>query len=120
MKTILIVDDEFDVLTVWRLLLEQCGYAVFTASNGALALDRIREGKPDLIVTDFMMPVMSGGELCAALANEPDWRAIPIILCSAAADIPPQPNASILYARKPLSFDALLGMVRRQLGETAG
>ncbi len=117
MKTILVVDDEFDMLTVWRLLLEQCGYAVLTASNGALALDRVRESAPDLIVTDYMMPVMSGAELCAALADDAGWRAIPVILCSAAADIPPQRNTSIEYARKPLSFDTLHAMITRLLGE---
>ncbi len=120
MKTILIVDDEFDMLTVWRLLLEQCGYAVITASNGAIALDRVRETLPDLIVTDYMMPVMTGTELCAALAREPDWRRIPVILCSAAAEIPVPPGEQVETARKPLSFDTLHGMIRRRLGEVPG
>jgi len=60
-----------------------------------------------------MMPVMSGLQLCAALYEDPELRAIPIILCSAAADIPVQPNPVIEYARKPLSFDTLLNMLRR-------
>ncbi len=88
MKTILVVDDEFDILTVWRLLLERHGYAVMTASNGAAALEQIRETRPDIIVSDCMMPIMSGLQLSAALNDDPDLRAIPIILCSAAADIP--------------------------------
>ncbi|GAB7537622.1 response regulator [Burkholderia sp. 22PA0106] len=117
MKTILVVDDEFDMLTVWRLLLEQCGYAVVTASNGAIALDRIRETVPDLIVTDYMMPVMSGVELCAALAGDPRWQAIPVIFCSAALDFPLAHNPTIDYARKPLAFDTLHAMIKRRLGE---
>ncbi|MEK6421308.1 MAG: response regulator [Burkholderia gladioli] len=119
MKTILVVDDEFDMLTVWRLLLEQCGYAVVTAPNGAIALDRIREMPPDLIVTDYMMPVMSGAELCAALAADERWRAIPVIFCSAALDFPLVQTPGIDYARKPLSFDTLHAMIRRRLGEDA-
>ena len=113
MKTILVVDDEFDILTVWRLLLERHGYTVLTASNGAAALDQIRKTRPDVIVSDCMMPVMSGLQLCAALYADPELRDIPIILCSAAADIPVQPNPSIEYARKPIAFDALLAMLKR-------
>ena len=113
MKTILVVDDEFDILTVWRLLLERHGYTVLTASNGAAALEQISRGRPDIIVSDCMMPVMSGLQLCAALYADPDLRAIPIILCSAASDIPAQPNPTIAYARKPLSFDTLLAMLER-------
>jgi CheY-like chemotaxis protein len=113
MKTILVVDDEFDILTVWRLLLERHGYTVLTASNGAAALEQIRKTRPDITVSDCMMPVMSGLQLCAALYDDPDLRAIPIILCSAAADIPVQPNPTIEYVRKPLSFDTLLEMLER-------
>jgi CheY-like chemotaxis protein len=113
MKTILVVDDEFDILTVWRLLLERHGYTVMTASNGAAALEKIRSMRPDVIVSDCMMPIMSGLQLCAALYADTNLRDIPIILCSAAADIPLQPNPSIEYARKPLSFDTLLAMLER-------
>ncbi|MFL9928628.1 response regulator [Paraburkholderia sp. RL18-103-BIB-C] len=113
MKTILVVDDEFDILTVWRLLLERHGYAVMTASNGAVALEQIRTRRPDIIVSDCMMPVMSGFQLCAALNADPELRSIPILLCSAASDIPMQPNPIIAYARKPLSFDTLLAMLER-------
>lgn len=113
MKTVLVVDDEFDILAVWRLLLERHSYAVLTASNGAVALEQIGKTRPDIIVSDCMMPVMSGLQLCAALYDDLDLRAIPIILCSAAADIPVQPNPTIEYARKPLSFDTLLAMLQR-------
>ena len=86
---------------------------MLTASNGAAALEQIRTIRPDIIVSDCMMPIMSGLQLCAALYADPDLRTIPIILCSAAADIPAQPNPHIAYARKPLSFDELLAMLQR-------
>lgn len=63
MKTIMVVDDEFDLLTVWSLLLEQVGYTVVTAPNGAAALELARKSKPDLILSDCMMPIMSGPQL---------------------------------------------------------
>jgi CheY-like chemotaxis protein len=116
MKTILVADDEFDILTVWRLLLERHGYTVLTASNGAAALALIRTSRPDIIVSDCMMPMMSGTQLCAALYADPELRDIPIILCSAAADVPVQPNPRIAYARKPLSFDHLLAMLKQMGG----
>ncbi|MDE1179766.1 response regulator [Paraburkholderia sp.] len=115
MKTILVVDDEFDILTVWRLLLEQQGYEVMTASNGAVALQLVRDNRPDLILSDCMMSVMTGPQLCAALYDDPDLRSVPVILCSAAADIPRQPNPVIEYCRKPLSLDVLLKMFDRLL-----
>jgi CheY-like chemotaxis protein len=113
MKTILVVDDEFDLLTVWRLLLEAVGYRVITAPNGAKALELIHTTRPDLILTDCMMPVMSGPELCAALYADPELRRIPIILCSAAADIPKQQNPVIAYCRKPLSLDTITPLLQR-------
>ncbi|WP_118179957.1 response regulator [Paraburkholderia phosphatilytica] len=112
MKTILVVDDEFDLLTVWQLLLEAVGYRVVTAPNGARALELVRATRPDLILTDCMMPVMSGPELCEALYADPDLREIPIILCSAASDIPKQKNPQIAYCRKPLSLDSLTPLLR--------
>jgi CheY-like chemotaxis protein len=115
MKTILVVDDEFDLLTAWRLLLDIAGYAVMTAPNGAAALELIRKTKPDLILTDCMMPVMSGPELCAVLYRDETLRTIPIILCSAASDIPRQPNPVMAYMRKPISLDQLLPVVQRML-----
>jgi CheY-like chemotaxis protein len=86
-----------------------------TAPNGAVALELVREARPDLIFSDCMMPVMSGPELCAALFEAPEWRSIPIILCSAALDIPRQPNPVIAYCRKPLSLDVLLPMIEKML-----
>lgn len=119
MKTILIVDDEFDVLTVWRLLLEQRGYAILTASNGAAALERVHEIRPNLVLTDCMMPVMSGPQLCEALYADPELRPTPIILCSAAADIPAQQNPYIAYGRKPMALQQVVALIERMLDKPA-
>ena len=64
MKRILIVDDEPHVIRVMRLSLERAGYEVFEAANGEIALQRIAESMPDVMITDIDMPRMTGEQLC--------------------------------------------------------
>jgi CheY-like chemotaxis protein len=63
MLRILLVEDDPDVAMVTRGLLEYCGYHVTLASNGRYGLDLILQEPPQLVITDFMMPVMSGLEM---------------------------------------------------------
>ena len=79
MKNILVVDDEFDILTTWRLVLQIEGYEVVTASNGLLALDAARAHLPDLIITDWMMPRMDGVALIRELAHDPALSGVPVV-----------------------------------------
>ncbi len=69
-KTILVVEDEDALLRVLSLILEEEGYRVVTARNGRIALDVYRQEGADLVITDFMMPEMGGGELLACLQAE--------------------------------------------------
>ena len=115
MKTIMVVDDEFELLTVWRLLLEAEGYTVVTAHNGAVAFDLVRQAPPDLIFSDCVMPVMTGPEMCAELYRNSQHRNIPIILCSSASRIPPQANPVIAYRRKPVKPDDLKSLLEEML-----
>lgn len=116
MKKILVVDDEFDLLTTWRLVLEMEGYEVVTASNGLLALEAARAGKPDLILTDWMMPRMDGVALARALADDDALAQVPVILTSAAAKVPTIEHAALEFHRKPLSIDDLIAIVGRLIG----
>lgn len=78
---LLIVDDETDSRDVLAEILESKGYAVARAENGAVALSLLEAGfDPDLILTDLMMPVMSGWELHAALKRRLAWRSIPVVV----------------------------------------
>jgi CheY-like chemotaxis protein len=86
MHSILLVDDEPDILAAWRLILEGEGYAVGCASNGAEAIARTASHVPDLIITDWMMPVMDGAELCRRLKAMPLLAGVPVLIHSA---IPP-------------------------------
>ncbi|AMM17191.1 MAG: response regulator [Pseudomonadota bacterium] len=116
MKKILVVDDEFDLLTTWRLVLQMEGYEVGTASNGLQALESARANPPDLIVTDWMMPVMDGLALCHALAADDTLAQIPVILSSAAARTPEVSHPKLEFHRKPLSIDSLIAIVTRLIG----
>lgn len=84
----LVVDDEPDNRELLLSLLEAEGYVGSSAENGAQALELLEQGlDPDLILTDLMMPVMSGWDLCEVLKATPSWRAIPVIvLCGLAAE----------------------------------
>lgn len=85
---VLVVDDDADNRELVLALLQHEGYVVSSAENGALAIAMLEQGlDPDLILTDLMMPVMSGWDLCETLKATPGWRSIPIIvLCGMAAD----------------------------------
>ncbi len=110
--TILVVDDEVGVATLLAELLADEGYRTTTARNGAEALDKVRASAPDLVITDFMMPIRNGLELCYTLQADPRTRTIPIILISAVADqIPPDLIEADAMLAKPLDFDALLACV---------
>jgi len=81
--TVLVVEDEVRLARTIELYLGQRGFTVRTASNGAEALERIAEARPDVIVTDIMMPVMDGYTLCRRLRTDPVTRAIPFLFLTA-------------------------------------
>jgi CheY-like chemotaxis protein len=82
-KTILIVDDEQDVIQVLQLSLEQAGYQVISAENGQHALERVATHTPDLILMDQMMPVMDGLEALQHLKGNQATAAIPVVMLTA-------------------------------------
>ena len=82
-RTILVADDETHILNVVSLKLRNAGYQVLTASDGQEALDLARQHRPDLLITDFHMPMLSGLELCRRLAQDPRTVGIPAIMLTA-------------------------------------
>jgi len=74
LKTILVVDDELANAEVLSLILEEEGYRVFCASNGRQGLERVAELRPQLVVLDFMMPVMDGAAMGRALREGDSTR----------------------------------------------
>ncbi len=80
--TVLLVDDEKDILEMLKYNLEKEGYAVLTARNGTEALKQVERG-PDLVVVDVMMPEMDGWEVCKAIRRDPAKSDLPIIFLTA-------------------------------------
>jgi CheY-like chemotaxis protein len=84
-KSILLADDEEDIKTVVKFYLESRGYNVLTAYDGLDAISLCEQHKPDLLLLDVMMPVMSGFEVARRLKANPATRDIPIVMLSAAS-----------------------------------
>ena len=82
MSKILIVDDEPAQRLLLRRIFERAGHEVADAGNGADALQAVGESRPDLVVTDMMMPVMNGAELIRRLRREPATADIAILAAS--------------------------------------
>jgi two-component system, OmpR family, alkaline phosphatase synthesis response regulator PhoP len=121
-RTILIADDESHILHVVSLKLSNAGFAVLTARDGREALELARHEHPDLIITDYHMPHLSGLELCAALRNDPATRDIPAILLTARGySLEPQDTEDYgirCMIAKPFSPRQLLQTVNETLGIT--
>jgi putative two-component system response regulator len=81
--TVLIVDDYEPNLAGLRLLLQNVGYSVTTASNGRDALAMVARERPDLVLLDVVMPGISGVDVCAVLKGDPETRLTPVVLISA-------------------------------------
>jgi DNA-binding response OmpR family regulator len=85
-RSILIVDDEEDVLTLLQLVFETNGFSARTASSGKAALSSAYHDPPDAIVLDVMMPEMDGWQVLRALKGDERTRVIPVVMLSARAE----------------------------------
>ncbi len=86
MSTILLVDDETELLELYAEVLELMDHRVLRAHDGREALEIAHERRPDLVVTDWQMPRMSGFELCQRLLQDEELHDVPIIMHSSSAD----------------------------------
>lgn len=84
--TILVVDDELANTEVLTLILSEEGYRTFSAANGREGLERARELLPDLVVLDYMMPLVDGGEMARELRADPALRGIRILMNSSLSE----------------------------------
>lgn len=82
-RKVLVVDDEIHIVHVVAIKLRNNGFDVITAANGAEAFDLACEERPDIIVTDYQMPVMSGIELVEKIRENESTKNIPVILLTA-------------------------------------
>lgn len=112
---ILVVDDNADTLMLLRLFFESEGFEVVAADSAIAARHAVQELPPDLVITDFRMPGMTGLELCEAIRAEPRTSHVPIILHT--ATILREQGASLYdaLAPKPVELQRLRQQVSRLL-----
>lgn len=118
-KTILVVDDEPDVVSLLEATLKGDGFNVLTAYDGIAALDLCSTEKPDLVLLDIMMPMMSGYEVCEQIKANPMTQQIPV-LCISSAHTPEARAQSIRVGaaeliKKPFLPKELIAQIRRHL-----
>jgi CheY-like chemotaxis protein len=114
---VLVVDDDDDSRSALAALLEHNGYVAAEATNGAEALRLLENGlDPDLVLTDLMMPVMSGWDLCETLKQVPGWREIPlIVLCGMTAEQRGKLQVDDAF-EKPTDFTTLVNRISELCG----
>ncbi len=114
--TVLVADDEAHILHVVSMKLRNAGYEVITAMDGEEALELARAEHPDVIITDYQMPILSGLEFCRALREADATRGIPAIMLTARGfDIEPaemQEAGIATVLAKPFSPREVLEKVR--------
>ncbi len=127
-KTVLVVDDEPDVVLFLRTALEDAGFNVVTAGNGEEALQRVKEQKPDFISCDLVMPKKSGIKFLYELRKNKEWSKIPVVIVTAhakdelgSADLREILEGKTIsgphvYLEKPVRAEDFVNMVKRELG----
>lgn len=121
-KKILVADDEKHIVQIVQFNLEKKGnYEVIVASDGEMALEMIRLEKPDLIISDIMMPKMTGFELFEELRVDVELKNIPFIILTAKGQDSyfeeGQERGILHILTKPFSPKALLSIAKEILGE---
>ncbi len=116
---ILVVEDEAALVELLRYNLEEEGFRVSDAADGEAALAAVAEDKPDLIVLDLMLPLISGLEICRQLRRRPETRSLPIIMLTARGEesdrIRGLDSGADDYVTKPFSPSELVARVRAVL-----
>ncbi len=82
-KKIMIVDDNDDIITTYRVVLERMGYGVVAAHDGRECLEEIEEIKPDLVLLDVLLPGLSGTDVCRSIKENAQTRHIPVVAITA-------------------------------------
>lgn len=111
---ILVIDDLSDNLFLLQTVLEAEGYEVETADNGSLALAKVENSPPDLILMDVMMPDMNGYEITQRIRQNPSIPFMPILLVTAHEEVNDIQGLALGandFIRKPIEFDKLLARI---------
>lgn len=117
--TVLVVDDEEDLLSLLKYNLEQEGFRTVLARDGVEGLDAAREEEPDLIILDVMMPRMDGIEACRRLRQDAHLRTVPILMLTARTEEEDQVEGldvgADIYLGKPVSISVIISQSKALL-----
>jgi CheY-like chemotaxis protein len=113
MTTILVVDDEPSIVDTLSEILSFEGYQVSAASDGKEALQVLAASAPDVIIIDYMMPVLDGIQVLTAMETIAGCKATRAILMSAVAEPPAESRLWHAFLRKPFDIDALMTAIER-------
>lgn len=121
---VLVADDNDDIRDLLSARLSLRGFDVITAPDGKAALDAVHEHMPDVVVLDWVMPVIQGHELCVKLKTDPLTQAIPVMMLTARGEEEDRLLGMDLgadaYMIKPFDIDELEKTLRRLLDEASG
>ncbi|MBV9404528.1 MAG: response regulator [Acidobacteriaceae bacterium] len=123
MSRILLADDSPQALRLAEQILTQQGIEVVSVTDGAIALRRLNDVHPDLLITDVFLPTKNGFDLARFLRAQPEYRHVPVIFAAAPIDQFDEQDArnagADVILRKPFEASALLAAVQRLLEKSA-
>ncbi|MDX1725821.1 MAG: response regulator [Pseudomonas sp.] len=118
-KTVLIADDEPNIVISLEFLLEQAGYQVMVAHDGQEALEAIQRQPPDLVLLDVMLPRLSGFDVCQKIRENPQWQHMRVVMLTAKGrEVEVSKGLALganAYITKPFSTQELLAQIGAQL-----
>jgi CheY-like chemotaxis protein len=122
MAKILVIDDEDSISSMLAALILDLGHEAVVASSAVEALQRLaaEQELPDLIITDLMMPQLSGTRFARALKASPHLSAIPVILMSAGGSPPREDGLINAFIRKPFSIETMIACIEQYLPRQGG
>jgi len=118
-KTVLVVDDEVNIVTSLEYVMKAAGFDVATAYDGEEALTKVAEIVPDLVILDVMMPKLDGFEVCEKIRANPLWESVIIVMLTARGRDSEREKGLSLgandYLTKPFSTHDILKRVKELL-----
>ncbi len=112
-ETILIADDEEDLVELLLIMLAQDGRRLLAAHDGATALDITRAELPDLVLSDVMMPGLDGRDLCRRIKSDPATERVSVVLMSAGRVLQPAEYGADAFVPKPFNLLDIVHTVNR-------
>ena len=123
-RTVLLVDDEPNIVLSLQFLIEQAGYQALVARDGEAALRAVEEHKPDLVLLDVMLPKRDGFDVCETIRAKPEWNDIRIVMLTAKGRDSEREKGLALgadaYITKPFSTREAMDQIKRFLDDDEG